>query len=415
MMTSIPALLAKFRTTSFPANRRARTAAAVPAEISVAEPRVMLSGNPIFVHAEPENDVAAGAVDITGPGTQLFQSRLEVGDADDWYKFNLAQRQPFAVATGHTSTLITLVLKDAYGNNIEVSRQWGEQRDAAIERELPAGDYFLRVVRTNPTDTGTPTDYKLKAIFDVGPNDNEPENDTRFGATPITASGQQSVNSRLSFNDVDDYYKFTLNQQQTVNSTLTSYGASATLVLKDAYGQNIDRVRTPLAGSASTHQTLQPGTYFLRVVRTTPRLFDQTFEYKLDVEFNSPSGGGFGGILSDDEPGNDVRDGAGVIPSSGIQAAGGQLSEWDVDDYWTFNLDQGQRVVTTLRNFSVNLTLVLKDEWGNNIEVSRNGGLNSEHIDRYLPAGRYFLRVVRANPTAVGLVSDYVLESNFTH
>ena len=82
----------------------------------------MLSGTPIYVDGEPGNDVAAGAYEITASGTQTIDSRLSVGDADDWYRFTLSQQQPFAVAVDGTSTLVTLVLKDANGNNIEVSR-----------------------------------------------------------------------------------------------------------------------------------------------------------------------------------------------------------------------------------------------------------------------------------------------------
>jgi len=72
---------------------------------------------------------------------------------------------------------------------------------------------------------------------------------------------------------------------------------------------------------------------------------------------------------------------------------GGSIGGGDLNDYYTFALNNTRQVNVTLNGLQADADLQLLDQNGNVIQGSANGGSSPESITRTLNAGAYFIRV----------------------
>ncbi|MEB3885594.1 pre-peptidase C-terminal domain-containing protein [Lyngbya sp. CCY1209] len=308
-------------------------------------------------------------------------------DQVDYYGFSLSEEKRVSISLENLSANINLELRDSSDSVLYSSRNGGKA-DENIEEDLERGTYYIRV---EPQGSAR-GNYTLK----VGGGMEEltdpdggrpPENVNDIGVLG-DYSDSDSIGFRESgYRDVNDYRKFTLTKESTVDINLTNLKANADLELIDSDGRTLLQ-RSAKGGSLNENinETLNGGDYYLRVL---PKGAAKT-SYDLNM-----SAGAITEVADDTAPGIDLGTaGDDPLTKGGLIGftEGGKV---DTHDYYNFVLDTGGFVNITLDGLSGNANLELYDSKGRELlGSSTNSGTSSEEIQTFLSPDTYVVKVL---------------------
>lgn len=308
-------------------------------------------------------------------------------DQVDYYSFSLSEEKRVSIDLKKLSANINLELLDSSGSVIYSSRKGGKQ-DENIEEDLERGTYYVRV---EPRGSA-----RGQYTLEIGGGMEEltdadggkpPENVNDIGVLG-DYSDSDSIGFRESgYRDVNDYRKFTLTEESTVDINLTNLEANADLELIDSDGRTLLK-RSAKGGSRdeNINETLDQGDYYLRVL---PKGAAQT-SYDLNM-----SAGTITEVADDTAPGIDLGTvGDDALTQGGLIGfkEGGKV---DTHDYYNFVLDAGGFVNINLDGLSGNANLELYNSKGRELlGSSTNSGTSSEEIQTFLSPDTYVVKVL---------------------
>jgi hypothetical protein len=354
----------------------------------------------IFASGDPIDPDGGGV-----PGTSLYNNIGEltedyskvdnVGfgngsnrDQVDYYGFTLSEEKSLSITLENLSDNINLEVLDSSGSTIYNSRNSGKQ-DEIIEEDFEAGTYYVGVEPQGSARGG----YTLNIAGGdvegggVDPDGGKlPDNVTDIGVLTEHSETDTIGFQESGYRDVNDYRKFTLNEQNSVDINLTNLKANADLELLDSDGRTLLK-RSATGGSRdeNINVTLDKGDYYTRVL---PKGAAKT-AYELNM-----SAGGVGGTADDTPPGTALGTaGADPLTQGGLIGfkEGGVV---DTDDYYNFVVASPGFVSVGLDGLSGNANLELYDSAGAVVVgSSTNSGTSAEEIQTFLSADTYVVRV----------------------
>ena len=307
-----------------------------------------------------------GTVDLGDLTNQasLGTSRGTVSNTtDDYFRFTLTEPTTIHFALADLRSPADLYLMNSSGEEIAHS-DYGSTVEDSIIRRLDAGTYYVRV---DPTFYGVPIDYNLRyrTVGDFG--------DLTSQATAQTVTGMVDGSGN------DNYFRFTLTQTKTMRFELKDLSGDANLFVLDSSGTEI--ARSVLRGDADEFviQSLEPGTYRVRVVAREDGPIDYSLRYSRVVGLGDLAG------------------------QTSEQTSSGAVNNTDGDnDYYRFSLTQPSKVHFVLGDLNADADLFLLDSSGVEIAASTASGTQDDAFRRYLGTGTYHVRV---DPYGTGTIN----------
>lgn len=313
---------------------------------------------------------------------------LALNDYDDYFKVELGDA---GVITLDMESEVALLKADFYDGN--GSKAWGgdvkiENGKKSIDVALTAGTYYFHVYRS----TNNYGSYNFTLNF-------EPANETVVEAQngsnnkPQVASKistNTDVGGVIAYNDLDDYYTFTLEDAGTLEVQLTSAVDSFKLEFLDSNGK--DKLWAADAGCAgyTYYNTfdITAGTYYLHIYRNK----DFYGVYNLNLKY-IPSGESFkevqGGSNNTVEKASDIQVNKLYTGSIGIN---------DTTDYYCFSLASMDKIDFTLNSEATCFSVRILDAKGNrliNEEAYCKGQTFTKSLQ--LSAGIFYIHISRLN------------------
>ena len=340
-----------------------------------------VSGTEIPDGAGNTRETAKDIGTLTGENT--FQDWVGTIDREDYYKFDL-----------ETSSTIDLNLSDlsadagAYvyvykeGSNSTVASRLfrGTDEDTALNFKLGAGTYYARVY---PYYSSSNTPYTLELgateIADGAGNTRETAKDIG------TLTGEKTFRDSVGTVDSDDYYKFDLTENSTINLNLSDLSDNGSAYV---YVYQEDSNSTVTSGlfqgtdqDRALNFNLQAGTYYARVIPYYNRDTNYTLEF---FATEIPDGAG------------NSKDTAKEI---GILAGERSFSDWigqvDTLDYYKFDLRENSILSFDLSDLSGSAYVRIYDEdssWNLSSRYFR-GTSSDTPLSYSLNAGSYYVAV----------------------
>jgi hypothetical protein len=194
------------------------------------------------------------------------------------------------------------------------------------------------------------------------------------------------VEDFVGASDRNDYIKFTVQGPVSVDMRLLNLTNNADLQLLDSAGTRLAYSKNLGAASESFVITLQPGTYYARILYPGQ---GGTY-YRLRVAVTA---------FTQPPPSDNTMDTArdlGLIRSGTVRTVDDFIGTSDRNDYYKITLDSPTRVYTKLYNLTDNADLQILDSAGNRIGYSKRGGAATEFLTLNLGAGTYYVRVLFA-------------------
>jgi subtilisin family serine protease/uncharacterized protein (DUF2141 family) len=324
-------------------------------------------------------------------------------DPADVYRFTLDTPSSVqASLTGLSGDADIEVVQDLNGNGavddgefLSFSEQTGTLPEQ-INTLLDAGTYFLRVL---PFESQTNYTLDLSATPSQLPGDG-------VGNTLATAQDlgvldqPQTVSEFVGSIDINDYYRFSLDQARSVNIALEDLSADADVqLIQDLNGNGMDEADEVLQLSdrpgiapENIALDLNAGNYFIRVFQFRGDAF-----YNLNVSAPQP----------EPPPTDSVGNTLATATDLGVLNAPQTLNEAvatdsDPADVYRFTLDTPSTVQANLTGLSGDADIQLIQDLNGNGEAdnpefltfSEELGTTPEQIETLLDAGTYFLRVL---------------------
>ncbi|WP_035081231.1 putative Ig domain-containing protein, partial [Aphanizomenon flos-aquae] len=371
-------------------------------------------------HIDTAKDIGVLKSEVTSSTDFIGHFNGLAFDLDDYYKFTLAENSTVNLNLSGLSQdanlylyLRSLYLRSSNGNLIQQSTLRNNV-DENISQNLKAGSYYLQV-RDGGSVNGT--NYKLDAsAISLGafPVDNAGQNiDTAKDLGILKPEIISSTDFVGEFNglasDRDDYYKFTLIENSTVNFNLSglSQDANLDIYLRSSNGNLIQQSTLPNNVDENISQNLKAGSYYLQVrdggsVNGT--------NYKLDASAIS-----LGAFPVDNAGQNiDTAKDLGILQPEIISSTdflghfNGLAS--DYEDYYKFTLTENSTVNFNLSGLSQDTNLSLLSRNGNVINNSIKAGNADENISQNLKADTYYLRISDASGSGTG--TNYKLDAS---
>ena len=298
-------------------------------------------------------------------------------DADDYYRFSLAESSNFELTLFTTGTGLAsnadVQLLDSTGSLLMRSINSG-QIDESIKAQLLPGTYYIRVY---PHYTWNDTNYNFRVsatpVNDAG--------NTLNDATEITL-GENSVisyNDWVGATDEHDYYRFSLAESSNFELTLTGLASNADVQLLDSTGTQL--MRSSYAGRTdeSIKAQLLAGTYYIGV---EPHYSWHNTDYNLTV-FATPV----------NDAGNRLNDATEIILRENPVTYKDWVGATDEHDYYSFSLAESNNFELTLTGLASNADVRLLDSTGTQLMRSSYAGRTDESIKAQLLAGTYYIGV----------------------
>ncbi|BAY34079.1 type I secretion target GGXGXDXXX repeat protein domain protein [Nostoc carneum NIES-2107] len=227
---------------------------------------------------------------VTGSGN--FHDRLSAVDSNDYYEFNLSTYSDFNLLLNELSADANVQLLNSNGVVIQTSTNPGSTAES-MSLKLGAGNYYIQVYQSG----GIATNYNLTVsatpLTDPG---------NSLGNAEVENSAVFSRNETVSATDINDFYRFTVNQSGVFSANLTGLTGDADVrLIKDINGNGaIDTAQlyNSTTGaldtgeilawqwergttSESIHRFLDAGNYYLQVMSYN----NQTANYNLSTNF----------------------------------------------------------------------------------------------------------------------------------
>jgi hypothetical protein len=211
----------------------------------------------------------------------------------------------------------------------------------------------------------------------------------------------------VGFSDINDYYRFTLNNTSNFNLSLNGLSADANVRLLNSSGSVIRSSTNGGTTAESINQQLTAGTYYIQVYRYSGNTY-----YNLNVSATPAA--------PPDYAGNTLSTARGITVGSTTSTYQDWVGSLDTNDYYRFTLNNTSNFNLSLNGLSADADIQLLNSSGAVIQSSTNGGSTAESISQQLTAGTYYLRVypygsantnynlnVSATPVANGFNSTY--------
>ena len=213
---------------------------------------------------------------LTTPTDRRTGVTGNTADIIDSYRVNLQSAGRFlAVLSGMTANLNLEVL-NSKGRRIASSSQTGTTFDQVLTQELPADDYFVRVVTpyfglgAAPT---TASPYVLDTTIDTLSDDTligSKEGGTIRTSRP-TYTFTAPEPSILAPRNIQDYHMFTLDAQRDIRINLSGFNRDLDVELMNLQGVVLQTGQSSgLTAEDFVKTGLSAGIYFVRVFRNTP-------------------------------------------------------------------------------------------------------------------------------------------------
>ena len=218
--------------------------------------------------------------------TQKVTGFISWNDDTDYYKIHLDKAGRITVNLDSYIYETYLDLIDDQGNSIWHNEDiyygsFNNPKKWSGWEDLEPGTYYIKVHQYS-NSTGK---YVLSAAFNQANNtDKEPNNGTPQAQT--LALNTQKVTGFISWNDDEDYYKFTLPKAGTITVRMDSYIYDTYLDLIDNHGNKIWSNKDIYYGAFNNPkkwfdtETLSAGTYYIRVHQYS----SSTGKYSLRVD-----------------------------------------------------------------------------------------------------------------------------------
>ncbi|NJN12741.1 MAG: T9SS type A sorting domain-containing protein [Richelia sp. RM1_1_1] len=353
---------------------------------------------------EKANDL--GTLDSDGVLVNDFIGNFNglVVDNSDSYKFSLAENSTVNLKLSELSANANLYLYNSDGTALLVQSINVDNANEVITRNLKAGSYYLNVVNSS---SGAGTTYKLEAsATSLGaiPQDTAGDNFDKASYLGTLGSDSVTVNDFIgNFNglvdDNNDYYKFDLAENSTVNLKLSELSANATLYLYNSNGSRIlDSSTNGDNDDEVITRNLKAGSYYI-LVQDYYSAAGTT--YKLEASANPTQ--------IDDENEFDRATDIGTLSTTAF-TINDSVGNNNFSDYFKFELSENSTINLKLSELSANATLYLYNSDGSQLLASSsNAGNANEIITRNLKAGSYYFNVVNSSS---GAGTTYKLEAS---
>lgn len=271
-------------------------------------------------------------------------------------------------ATGTTSTSVNLS-----GLSASTTYDWRVRANCSSGSSV----YSTAQFTTNPVSGGCTNNF-------------EPNESLSAAASVATNTTHSAAITSTTDND---WYRFTLSGTNNLNITLTNLPADYDIILFNSAGTEISRSENGGTTSESiVNNNTAAGTYYLRVfgwngANSTTVCYNLNIGATPVTTPTCPS--------TYDVSTNGTRTGAAQIPfNTDIK---GLISPSGDVDYYRFVITTGGTITLTLTTLPGDYDLRLYNSAGTVLQSSENGGTSNETINRNVPAGTYYARVVGWN------------------
>ena len=295
---------------------------------------------------------------------------------NDYYRVQVGQQSDVRLGLDGLRADADLRLLDVGGRTIASSTRGGSNAES-ISLALQPGTYFVHVYRYSGD-----TNYRL--TLSATPNaPSVPDyagNSLGDARNVGVLSGVRSYSDFVGNSDRDDYYRFDLAGRSTFELAVDGLRADADVQLLDSSGRTIDSSTRGGSQSESVRQTLDAGTYFVRVYRYSG---DTNDRLTMRAEADGPA----------DYAGNSREQARNLGTLSGSVTLNDFVGQADRADFYRFHVNSASNFRLRMDGLSADADVQLLDANGQYIAGSFNGGLNLEAVDRVIESGDYFVQV----------------------
>ena len=347
------------------------------------------------------NDEAVSVQDYVGNFNGLSQ------DSNDYHRFELAENSTVNLELSGLSGNAALYLYSSDGGRAIAQSTNADNANEVISQNIKAGTYYARVVGNNIS-----TDYTLKAsATSLGPIPDDKAGETLERANDLGTLSNEAVSVQDyvgNFNglsqDSNDYHRFELAENSTVNLELSGLSGNAALYLYSSDGgRAIAQSANAENADENITQNLKAGTYYARIVGN-----NISTDYTLKASATSL------GPIPDDKAGETLEraNDLGTLSDEtvSVQDYVGNFNglSQDSNDYHRFELSENSTVNLELSGLSGNAALYLYSSDGERaIAQSTNAENADENITQNLKAGTYYARIVGNS-----ISTDYTLNAS---
>jgi len=177
--------------------------------------------------------------------------------------------------------------------------------------------------------------------------------------------------------DTNDYYRFNLSYNSTLNLSLNGLSADADVQLLNSYGAVIQTSANAGTSVDSILRQLDAGTYYIRVLPYSGSTY-----YNLNLS------------AVPDYAGNTLATARNIAVGAGTTTFRDWVGSADTNDYYRFSLANTSNFNLSLNGLSADADVQLLNSSGALIQTSANAGTNVDSIIRQLNAGTYYIRVL---------------------
>ena len=315
-----------------------------------------------------------GTLSTTTPTVNRTNSVAVGTDLRDYCQFTLAAIADVRINLSGLASDADVTLEDSFGRSISSSAVGGLGIENLLASGLAAGTYFVRVNAFSGA-----TNYLL-SVSSATASDDLITNATALPAlTSVTQPTIRFEGASAGGNDLQDYYKFTLNSAASIRLDLS--GMSSDLDVEILSDAGVRIVGGSQSGNTIEHvisPSLAVGVYYVRVYHLTSAQTNYVLE--ITTDFNGD---------------NVVRSGTplGTLAASPLLASG-SVGSSDIQDYYRITLTSTRNVRFLLTGLTADLDMQVLDSFGRLVGSGASGSTSAEDLTlNGLVAGEYYIRI----------------------
>jgi hypothetical protein len=224
-----------------------------------------VSATPVALPDLAGNTTATARNISVGTSSSTYSDFVGAVDTNDYYRFSLSNTSNFNLTLNGLSGDADVQLLDGTGTTVLQGSYNGGTLAESINRQLAAGNYFIRV---SPYG-GANTNYNLNvSATPVVPPDLA-GNTTATARNITVGSSSNTYSDFVGAVDTNDYYRFSLSNTSNLSVTLNGLSGNADVQLLDSSGTTVLQGSYNAGTLAdSINRQLSVGTYYLRVLPT---------------------------------------------------------------------------------------------------------------------------------------------------
>lgn len=326
------------------------------------------------------NSIATALDFGTLNGSRRFGDEVRPGDIDDFFRFSLTGGSTVNLALNGLTADADLRLLNSAGTVIASSLSGGATAES-INTFLSAGTYFVQVNSFNNASTL----YNLSLSSTLVPTTDLAGN-TAATARNIGPVGVQSFfRDRVSSTDANDFYRFIINPNSSLNIVLNGLSADADLQLLRADGTTIVR------------SSVNTGTTQDSITLTAAEVRANGTEYVVRVNSFNNANTAYNLTINGSLPdlaGNTTATARNLGNLNGTQEFIDFITNGDINDFYRFTIGPNSNLTVSLDNLAADADIEILNSAGVVIGSSSFGGTSADQITlNNLAGGLYFARV----------------------